>query len=219
MHADEHSEAITRAEAIFKGALATGAVFGVGAIGPYVRKALAFAGDNDPDTLNLLLFFEYVQAQFYEEGQRRLVASRELKEMIPMLGAQERAHAELLTRQIENLGGKPIPKDYYAVFAYREQYVETFLEIGWQIETNAVGAYNGAIPLLKSKQAKRLASSIAQVDARHAAALSLQDNEEPAPEAFDPVRSEFQALNSLIRFTGPNESPSLWPEKNPKPSN
>jgi hypothetical protein len=71
-----------------------------------------------------------------------------------------------------------------------------------------VGAFNGAIPLLKSPVAQKLAASIVQVDARHAAAFGLKREEEPAPEAFDPVRTEYLALSSVVRFTGPIESPS-----------
>ncbi len=210
MDVQEHSGGLSRAEVIAKGALAAGAVLGVGAVGPYVRKALALAGDSDADTLNLLLLFEYMGVELYEESKSRLKASRELKALFATLAEQENRHVEAVTDQIGKVGGKPIPEKNYAVFSYRRSYVDTFLYMAREFELATIGAYNGAIPLLKSKEAVRLTSSIVQVEGRHAAVVSLQEKEGPgpAPEAFDPVRNEYTALSAVIRWAGPINSPS-----------
>jgi rubrerythrin len=209
MQVDEHSGGLSRADAILGGALAVGAAIGLGAIGPYVRKALALAGESDADTLNLLLMFEYLQVEFYEESKTRLRTGPELRKLIAMLAEQEHEHVTALTAQIRKVGGKPIAHDHdYAAFSYRRGYEEAYLRLGRELETAVVGAYNGAVPLIKSEEALRLAASIVQVEGRHAAVLALQGNEEPAPEAFDPVRSEYQALDSVIRFAGPINSPT-----------
>jgi hypothetical protein len=209
MQVDEHSEGISRADALLTGGLAAGAVLGLGAFGPYLRRALALAGDSDADTLNLLLKFEHLQIELYEESKSRLKASPELKQTIAMLADQEHQHLAALTDQIKKVGGKPLPENKnYGVFGYRRSYVDTFLYLARSLESVTVGAYNGAIPLLKSKEAQRLASSIVQVEGRHAATVALRGGEEPAPEAFDPVRSEYAALDSVIRWAGPIDSPS-----------
>lgn len=208
MAVDEHSEGLSRGDALRQGVLATGALLSVGAAGPWVRQALALAGESDADTLNLLLKFEYLEINFYETGLNRLYASSKLKALMRELLGQERQHAQAVTEQIRKVGGKPIPERDYGSFAYRHKYVQTFLKLGKELETNVVGAFNGAIPLLESPAAQKVAASIVQVDARHSAALAIEAKEEPAPEAFDPARTEYEALNSVIRFTGPIESPS-----------
>lgn len=210
MQGDEHSQGLSRADVIFKGALAAGAVLGAGGVGPYVRKALALAGDSDADTLNLLLEFEYLQIEFYEESRTRLKASAQLRKLIATLAEQEHGHAAALTEQIKKVGGKPILHNRdYGSFSYRRSYLEVFLELAQNLETAAIGAYNGAIPLIKSPEALRLAASIVQIEGRHAAVVSLSaEGGEPAPEAFDPVRDEYSALNSIIRWAGPINSPS-----------
>jgi hypothetical protein len=202
MHDGERDEGLSRGEAIAKGGLAAGAILGFGALSPYIGRALAIAGDNDVDTLNLLLRFEYMQVELYEESKARLNADRELREFIAMLAEQEHQHVRALTEQIEAIGGEPAPERDYAYFGYRPYYQDTFLRLAEELESCSIGAYNGAIPLLKSKDAVDLTASIVQIDGRHAAAVALRGEDEPAPEAFDPVRTEYEALNSVVKFAG-----------------
>ena len=65
-----------------------------------------------------------------------------------------------------------------------------FLNLAQTFEDTGVSAYNGAAPQIKSKEVLGAAGSIVQVEARHAAAIRLQNGEEPAPEAFDPSLAE-----------------------------
>ncbi len=44
------------------------------------------------------------------------------------------------------------------------------------------------------------AGSIVQVEARHAAAIRLQNKQEPSPEAFDPSLSEPEVLKAVEPF-------------------
>ena len=44
------------------------------------------------------------------------------------------------------------------------------------------------------------AGSIVQVEARHAAAIRLQNREEPAPVAFDPALPEAKVLKAVEPF-------------------
>ena len=54
--------------------------------------------------------------------------------------------------------------------------------------------------MIKSKEVLAAAGSIVQVEARHAAAIRLQNKEEPSPEAFDPPLDEAQVLKAVEPF-------------------
>jgi rubrerythrin len=198
-------EALSRGDVILRGALAAGAMYGLGAIGPYVSDALA-GGRDDVDILNFLLPFEYLQAAIYnrgkselnDKGEKMLLKSEE-KALVEGLLADEGRHVSALKKAVEELGGKPVRKGAYA-FAFIN--FDEFLRLAREIETSAIGAYNGAIPSLKSTKARELAGSIVQVEGRHAAALLIRRKEEPAPTAFDEGLLENTAIISVGRFTG-----------------
>ena len=182
---------------ILKGALAAGAVYGTFMVGPFVRKALAMSEGGDVDILNFALTLEYLESTFYEEAKTRAKASGELKSLIDLLADDEKQHVEALTATIKQLGGKPVAEPKFD-FAYSD--TAGFLKLAQTFEDTGVSAYNGAAPSIKSKEVLGAAGSIVQVEARHAAAIRLQNNEEPAPEAFDPSLDEAQVLKAVEPF-------------------
>jgi hypothetical protein len=194
---DEDSQDLSRSDVILKGALAAGAVYGTFMVGPYVRKALAMSGGSDVDILNFALTLEFLESTFYKEAKSRAKASGELKSLVNLLAEDEQQHVEALTATIKKLGGKPVAEPKFN-FDYSD--TAGFLKLAQTFEDTGVSAYNGAGPLIKSKEVLGAAGSIVQVEARHAAAIRLQNKEEPAPEAFDPSLEEAQVLKAVEPF-------------------
>jgi rubrerythrin len=188
---------LSRSDVILKGALAAGAVYGTFMVGPYVRKALAMSGGSDVDILNFALTLEYLESTFYKEAKTRAKARGELKSLIGLLADDEQQHVAALTATIKKLGGKPVAEPKFN-FDYGN--TASFLKLAQTFEDTGVSAYNGAGPMIKSKEMLGAAGSIVQVEARHAAAIRLQNKEEPAPEAFDPSLGEAQVLKAVEPF-------------------
>ena len=194
---DADSEDLSRSEVLLKGALAAGAVYGALAVGPFVRKALAMNEGGDVEILNFALTLEYLEAKFYEEAKSRAKASGELKNLIDLLAKDEQQHVEALEGTIKKLGGKPVAEPKLD-FAYSG--TSGFLKLAQTFEDTGVSAYNGAAPMIKSKEVLTAAGSIVQVEARHAAAIRLQNGAEPSPQAFDPPLDEAQVLKAVEPF-------------------
>ncbi len=194
---DEDSADLSRSDVILKGALAAGAVYGTFMVGPFVRRAFAMTGSSDVDILNFALTLEYLESSFYDEAKSRAKASGELKSLIGLLAKDEREHVEALTATIKSLGGKPVAEPKFN-FDYSD--TAGFLKLAQTFEDTGVSAYNGAGPMIKSKEVLGAAGSIVQVEARHAAAIRLQNDEEPSPDAFDPSLDEAQVLKAVEPF-------------------
>lgn len=188
---------LTRSEVILKGALAAGAVYGTVMVGPFVRQALAASGKGDVGVLNFALTLEYLETAFYEEAKSRAGAKGELMSLVNLLASDERQHVQALSSTIVELGGKPVKEPKFD-FTYSD--TAGFLELAQTLEDTGVSAYNGAAPSIKSKEVLAAAGSIVQVEARHAAAIRLQNGAEPAPDAFDPSLDEAQVLKAVEPF-------------------
>jgi rubrerythrin len=187
----------TRSEVLAKGALAVGSVYGALAVGPYVRRALGASMGGDVDILNFALTLEYLEAKFYEEAKSRAKPSGELKSLVDLIADDEQQHVEALAATVKQLGGKPVmePK-----FDFPYSGTAGFLKLAQVFEDTGVSAYNGAAPLIESKEVLAAAGGIVQVEARHAAAIRLQTGAEPAPVAFDPPLDEKQVLKAVEPF-------------------
>jgi rubrerythrin len=194
---DSDSEDISRSEVILKGALAAGAVYGALAVGPFVGRALAMTESGDVGILNFALTLEYLEAAFYKEAKTRAKASGDLKSLIDLVGRDEEEHVGALTETIKKLGGKPVAEPKFD-FPYSD--TAGFLKLAQTFEDTGVSAYNGAAPQIKSKEVLEAAGSIVQVEARHAAAIRLQNGDEPSPVAFDPALPKAKVLKAVEPF-------------------
>jgi len=182
---------MTRSSFILKGALATGALYGAGAISPFVGNALA-TGTSDVDILNFALTLEYLETDFYRSKGKSVGLSGQAKSLATLFGDEESDHVAALTKAITGLGGTPVKKP---TFAFPVTNQASFLKLAYELENVGVGAYNGAAPSISDKAILGAAGSIVQVEARHAASIAVLTERSITPNgAFDKPLTMKQVL-------------------------
>ncbi len=178
-------QGISRQSFIMRGAVAAGAVYGLGAVGPFVRQAIAQEGGGDVDILNFALTLEYLEAAFYNQGLKRVGdLSGDAKSLATEIRDNEIEHVAALAKTIESLGGMPVKApgvDFGNAFANQK----SFLKLAQTFEDTGVSAYNGAAPAIESTEVLAAAGSIVQVEARHAAAIRLLNGQPISDGGFD----------------------------------
>lgn len=191
----------TRAAFLTRGALAAGAVAGLGGVSVFTRSAFAQGGGQQQvlDVLNYALTLEYLEAAYYERGLEEVSGlSDEVRALAEELRDNEQAHVEALAKTITDLGGTAVEApelDFGDAFADQK----AFLDLAITFEDTGVSAYNGAAPMLiGSDEVLSAAGQIVQVEARHSALVRLQGGEPPAPRAFD-VSSTMDEVTGAIQ--------------------
>jgi hypothetical protein len=195
--AEVKMEPISRSALLLKGAMAAGAVYGLGMVTPFVRNAFASSDTGDVDILNFALTLEYLESSFYQEAKFKAKAGGDLKSLIDQISDDENQHVAALIASIKQLGGTPVVEPKFD-FPYKD--TAGFLKLAQTFEDTGVSAYNGAAPMISSKAVLGSAGSIVQVEARHAAAIRLQNKTEPAPDAFDPSLTQAQVTKAVQPF-------------------
>jgi hypothetical protein len=186
---------ITRSSFMLRGAIAAGAVYGLGAVTPFVSQALAETGGGDVEILNFALTLEYLESDFYNVKGKEVSLKGTAKSYAKMFGEQEADHVEALITTIKALGGKPVAKPTFVLPATSQS---SFLALASVLENTGVSAYNGAAPSIKSKEVLAAAGSIVQIEARHAAAINLLVGKSPTPnEGFDVPLTKAQVLTAV----------------------
>ena len=191
---------MSRGAFLARGALATGALLGGSAVGPFVRRAVAQETGGDVDILNFALTLEYIEAAFYSRAiSKGRNMSGETMRLVREIRDNETAHVDAITQTINRLGGMPVqaPKvGFGAVFTSEKR----FLKLAQTLEDTGVSAYNGAAPSIRSGDVLAAAGSIVQVEARHAALIRLMRGQSPAPAAFDPALDQHKVLDAVMPF-------------------
>lgn len=134
------------------------------------RFAFAQAGDfgSDVDVLNYALTLEYLEAEFYRQGNAAVQLSGQDKTYLDRIGADEASHVATITQTIQKIGGTPVPSpgvDFGGAFASRESYLKT----SHTFENLGVQAYLGAAGSIQNPDILQAAAGIFGVEARHAA--------------------------------------------------
>ena len=191
---------MSRGAFLTRGALATGALLGGTAVGPFVRRAVAQETGGDVDILNFALTLEYLEATFYGRAvSKGRNMSGEAMRLVREIRDNETAHVDAIAETIKMLGGTPVQAPtvgFGDVFTSEK----TFLKLAQTLEDTGVSAYNGAAPSIKSADVLNAAGSIVQVEARHAALIRLMLGETPAPAAFDPSLDQQKVLDAVMPF-------------------
>ena len=195
--AEVEMEPLNRSALLVKGAMAAGAVYGLGMVTPFVRNAFASSDTGDIDILNFALTLEYLESSFYQEAKSKAKASGDVKSLIDLISGDEDQHVAALIASIKQMGGTPVVEPQFR-FPYND--TAGFLKLAQTFEDTGVSAYNGAAPMISSKAVLGSAGSIVQVEARHAAAIRLQNKTEPAPDAFDPSLTQAQVTKAVQPF-------------------
>src|SRR5215212_4660938 len=186
-------QGMSRGAFLVRGALATGAAYGAASVTPWVTRALAQSGGGDVAVLNFALTLEYLEADFYRQA-RKLSLKGDYKSLAKDFGAHEQEHVDALIATIGQLGGKPAKKP---TFAFGLENQADFEKLAVTLEDTGVSAYNGAAPMIKSKEVLAAAGSIVQVEARHAAALRFLGGMKPTRGAFDKTLSKAAVLKAV----------------------
>jgi hypothetical protein len=189
---------MTRGGFILRGALATGAVYGTAAVAPFVSQALAQTSGGDVDILNFALTLEYLEADFYNVKGKAVGLSGLAKTYAHQFGADESEHVAAIASTIKKLGGTPAKEPKFAFPASSEA---SFLKLASVLENTGVSAYNGAAPMIQSKDVLAAAGSIVQIEARHAAAINALVGKSPTPDGgFDKTLTQKQVLAAAGPF-------------------
>ena len=183
---------ITRAQLLVRAAV-TG---GVLAAGPLVARAVADI-DDDLELAEYLLTVEYVQSGLYRDALKAVDLSEDVARLTGELRDQEVEHVDALRATIEEAGGEP-PERVPLDFGTGLRSEASFLKLANTLEDVAVSAFNGAAPLLESRELLAVFASIAQVEGRHSALIRLARDKPPAPLAFDKASNRL-AVRTRIR--------------------
>jgi hypothetical protein len=193
-------QGVTRQSFMVRGALAAGAVYGLGAVGPFVKQAMAQEGGGDVEILNFALTLEYLEAAYYTQALKQVGGlSGEARELATTLRDNENEHVDVLSSTISDLGGTPVKApgvDFGDAFASQR----SFLKLAQTFEDTGVSAYNGAAPGIQSKEVLGAAGSIVQVEARHAAAVRALNGQPAADGGFDKALEMQQVLDAVQPF-------------------
>jgi hypothetical protein len=191
-------QGVNRQAFIMRGAVAAGSVYGLAAVGPFVREAIAQDGGGDVDILNFALTLEYLESAFYTQGLKQVSGmSSDAKSLATEIRDNENEHVAALTKTIKDLGGKPVKApavDFGDGFANQK----AFLKLAQTFEDTGVSAYNGAAPMIESTDVLAAAGSIVQIEALHAAAIRLMNGQPITDGGFD-KSLEMQAVLDAVK--------------------
>jgi hypothetical protein len=191
-------QGISRGSFLVRGAVTAGAVYGLSAVGPFVRQAVAQEGGGDVEILNFALTLEYLEAAFYTRALKQTRGlSGNVKSLATEICDNENEHVAALKMTIEDLGGTPVQApgvDFGKAFANQKN----FLKLAQTFEDTGVSAYNGAAPAIESTDVLAAAGSIVQIEARHAAAIRLLNGQPISDGGFDKAL-EMQAVLAAVK--------------------
>ncbi|MBU1304628.1 MAG: ferritin-like domain-containing protein [Alphaproteobacteria bacterium] len=155
------------------------------------------------DTLNFALTLEYLEAAFYDMGNKSGVIPSQYKTVFHTIGGHETAHVKLLKGVLGSAAVKAPGVDFTAGGKYADVFenFDTFLALSQTFEDLGVAAYKGqAGNLVGSKEVLTVALQIHSVEARHASEVRRIGLKFGWDGAFDKPMSKSAVLAAATPF-------------------
>ncbi|KAG9070282.1 hypothetical protein KI688_009621 [Linnemannia hyalina] len=159
----------------------------------------------DIEILNFALTLEHLESEFYTQGLHKFGPDafadyhldHKIRERFVHIGEHESTHVTVLTKVIESLGGKPVPK---CTYKFPLDNLKTFIGVARALENTGVSAYTGAAAGIKSKDLLTAAASIVTVEGRQSSFLNELVGEEGAPYSFDTPLTAREVFTLAVNF-------------------
>ena len=153
---------------------------------------------NDVKILNYALTLEYLEAAFYKEAVANAAfgSNAPLKSFAETVAKHEATHVTFLKNALGSKAVKSPTFDFGDATSAAK-----FAATAQVLEETGVLAYHGQVKNISVPGTLSAAATIATVEARHAAWIRFINGENPAPSAFDKLRSE-KAILKAVGETG-----------------
>lgn len=155
------------------------------------------------DTLNFALTLEYLEAAFYDLGNKSGIIPSQYKTVFRTIGQHETAHVKLLKGVLGSAAVKAPGVDFTAGGKYADVFsnFDTFLALSQTFEDLGVAAYKGqAGNLVGSREVLTVALQIHSVEARHASEVRRIGLRFGWDGAFDKPMSKAAVLAAATPF-------------------
>lgn len=155
------------------------------------------------DTLNFALTLEYLEAAFYDQGNKSGVIPSEYRSVFRTIGQHETAHVKLLKGVLGSAAVEAPGVDFTAGGKYADVWenFDTFLTLSQTFEDLGVAAYKGqAGNLMGSREVLTVALQIHSVEARHASEVRRIGLKFGWDGAFDKPMSKNAVLAAATPF-------------------
>ena len=188
---------MTREKFLVRGAVAAGSLYLVAPALAH-QKHGAFSG-GDVGIVNFVLTFEKIEAEYLKAALETEGLGADAKRLLESIASNDAEHVKSLNQSITQLGGKadPAPKSNARPLASEEAALRAVADL----KDAAVSSYNGAATQIQSADLLQAIASIAQVEARHAAALRELAQDSVTDSPFDEVFSSEEADEAVHQRT------------------
>jgi len=140
---------------------------------------------NDVAILNSALGSELEAIAAYQVGAGSGLLTPGTKAVALQFQGHHKAHADLLAATVKKLGGQAVQAKSHYDFPVSSLKTEAdVLRFAAKLESGAVSAYLGAVPVFDNRDLSRAAASILGDEAMHWAVLRQVLGDNPVPAAF-----------------------------------
>jgi rubrerythrin len=149
------------------------------------EKSKGHDAEGDVRILNTALGAELEAIAAYQVGAESGLLQKPVLDLAVTFQGHHKAHADVLAKTVEKLGGKPVAAKAKYTFPVEKLKTQAdVLNFAAALEKGAVSAYLGAIPVFHDRDLAKAAGSILGDEAMHWAILRNAVGEPPVPAAF-----------------------------------